>query len=78
VDEEIKRRFIERQKRLFFNILRQLEKGLSKGVTDEALVNQFKLRYNEIVYEDAKKAYLEHKMRQAKRVNYFDELFTSD
>ena len=78
-DRDLKLMFINRQKRLFANILRQLEAGEKKGVTPEDLVEQFKGAYNSIVYDDAKKAYLEHKLRVLKRKEkyYVDDLFSA-
>ena len=78
-EDDVKRSFIERQKRLFHNILRQLENGLAKGVTDEWLVNDFKRRYREIVYDDAKKAYTDYKLKTIKKKerDYEQDLFSS-
>lgn len=73
-EEDVKRRFIERQKRLFYNILRRLE----NGTAEEWLIENFKSRYKEIVYDDARKAYTEYRLKAIKKKEraYDDELFS--
>lgn len=75
-DIELKKVFVNRQKRLFNNILGHLEEAKVKGIMSEESIQQFRNHYNEIVYEDAKKAYFEYKLKQKHIYNYADDLFS--
>lgn len=77
-DRELKLIFINRQKRLYENILRQLEEGQKKGITSEETLQQYKNSYNSIVFEDAKKAYLQHKLKHSRKRDYIEDLFSTD
>jgi len=77
-DRDLKIAFIERQKRLFNNILNQLQESNKKGITTDEQLHQFKNAYNEIVYEDAKNAYTRYKLRHIKKKEYHDDLFSAE
>lgn len=77
-DRELKLVFINRQRRLFTNILSQLEAANAKGIQNEEIINDFKSRQNEIVYDYAKKAYTEYKLKHIKKKSYNDDLFSAE
>jgi len=52
---------VNRNKRLFNNILRQLQNSRAKGIVTNEEVEQYKSNYNEIVIESAKKEFMIHK-----------------
>ena len=67
-EDDVKRKFIEVEKKLFCNIIRQLENGLEKGCTriaDQETINKLKDQYKEIVYTEAREAYTRYKFKQA-------------
>jgi hypothetical protein len=66
-DRELKLVFINRQKRLFENIYNQLKIANSKGIVSTEQLEEYKSHYNEIVYDDAKKAYLEYKLKYKRK-----------
>ncbi len=60
-DDDYKRMLINRNKRLYNNILKQLQIGRENGVVSKKEVEQYKSNYNEIVIESAKKEYFKNK-----------------
>lgn len=77
-DDELKRTFVNRQKRLFNNIFNQLKIANEKGIVSKEQLEEYKSHYNEIVYDDAKKAYLQHKKKYSRKKGYFEDLFSAD
>lgn len=78
-DDDIKLAFIEKRKKLFQNILRQLEYALTRNATTEEFVNEFKSCYKKFVYDEAKKEYTDYRLRTIKKKEkaYEDDLFSS-
>lgn len=63
-DKEIKLRFINPHKQFYNNLMNILEKSNTEGVND-ALIEELKGRRSSIVYDEAKKEYLQYKEEQA-------------
>lgn len=76
-DDDLKRYFINRQKRLFNNIYNQLKIANEKNIVSNDQLEEYKAHYNEIVYDDAKKAYTAYKLKNS-RINYKDDLFSAE
>lgn len=76
-DQELKKVFINRQKKLFANILNQLKIANEKGILSSEELEQYKSKQDEIIYGDAKKAYLEHKLQHNRKRDSLDDLFSS-
>jgi hypothetical protein len=76
-DDDLKRSFINRQKRLFNNIYNQLKIANEKGILSNEQLEAYKNSYNEIVYDDAKKAYIAYKLKYS-RISHKDDLFSAE
>jgi hypothetical protein len=80
-DDELKKLFIYRYKKMFMGHLRFLENAIERGAVDEEYINNYKSLYNKIVYDGAREAYIQHKFKQAKqalKVKYKDDLFSAE
>lgn len=77
-DQELKKVFINRQKKLFANILNQLKIANEKGILSREQVEQYKSKQNEIVFDDAKKAYFEYKLQHSRKRDYLEDLFSEN
>jgi len=75
-DQELKKIFVNRQKRLYTNLLRQLKVANEKGILSNEELEQFKSSQNEIVFDDAKKFYVEYKLHHRRK--YVDDLFSPE
>ncbi len=62
-DKEIKLRFINPHKQFYNNLMKVLESSNTEGVND-ALIEELKSRRNSIVYDEARKEYLQYKEEQ--------------
>ncbi|GEM_PF-4780061 len=62
-DKEIKLRFINPHKLFYNNLMKVLESSNTEGVND-ALIEELKSRRNSIVYDEARKEYLQYKEEQ--------------
>lgn len=77
-DRDLKLVFINRQKRLFDNIYNQLKIANEKGIVSKDQLEEYKSHYNEIVYDDAKKAYTAYKIKYIKKRDYIEDLFSAE
>lgn len=65
-DQELKKSIVNRNKRLYYNILNQLQVSREKGIISKDELEQYKSHYNDMVIEESKEEYLKIKSQEEK------------